>query len=193
MTECWSEGELRAYLDRELPPGELERADAHLRQCGECARTFEEVVGRAGRVSALLGDLAAAGPTMPLRTRPPHRRRWAAAVLAVAAGLAIGAALLPTRTVPRAPVAPPAEIARVGPAPVARKAQAQPVAAAVPARRPVPRKRTAARNDGFVRLDDEPFETGVVLRMALGPNEIPADVVFGSDGRAHAIRLVDFK
>jgi hypothetical protein len=48
-------------------------------------------------------------------------------------------------------------------------------------------------DDGFLRLDNEWFETGVVLRVALGPNEVPADVMFGSDGRAHAIRLVSYK
>jgi hypothetical protein len=55
------------------------------------------------------------------------------------------------------------------------------------ARRPTP-----PRND-FVALDDTPFDTGVVVRMALGPAEVPADVLFGPDGRAHAIRLVNYK
>jgi hypothetical protein len=40
-------------------------------------------------------------------------------------------------------------------------------------------------------LDDEPFEMGVVRRVALGPEEVLADVVFSPDGRARAIRLVD--
>jgi hypothetical protein len=42
----------------------------------------------------------------------------------------------------------------------------------------------------FLALDDEPIETGIVVRVALGEAEIPADVIFGTDGRAHAIRLV---
>jgi hypothetical protein len=193
MKECWSEGELRAYLDRELPPGELERAAAHLRQCAACERTFEALAARAGRLAVLLDELATAGPAMPLRAGPSHRRRWAAAVLALAAGLAIAAALLPRRSAPLAPVPPAAAVASIGPAPVAREVLAQPLAAPAPARRPAPRTRLAERNDAFVRLDDEPFEAGVVLRVALGPNEVPADVVFGSDGRAHAIRLVNFK
>jgi hypothetical protein len=43
----------------------------------------------------------------------------------------------------------------------------------------------------FLALDDEPFEVGVVRRVALGPEEVPADVVFGPDGRARAIRLLN--
>ena len=40
-------------------------------------------------------------------------------------------------------------------------------------------------------LDDEPIDTGVVMRVALGPAEVPADVVFSPDGRPRAIRLVN--
>jgi hypothetical protein len=43
----------------------------------------------------------------------------------------------------------------------------------------------------FLALDDEPFEVGVVRRVALGPEEIPADVVFSPDGHPRAIRLVN--
>ena len=45
--------------------------------------------------------------------------------------------------------------------------------------------------DDFISLDDEPMTTGVVLRVELGPRGIPADVIFGPDGRPHAIRLVN--
>jgi hypothetical protein len=46
-------------------------------------------------------------------------------------------------------------------------------------------------SDDFVSLDDEPINTGVVLRVELGPKGVPADVIFGPDGRPHAIRLVN--
>jgi hypothetical protein len=43
----------------------------------------------------------------------------------------------------------------------------------------------------FIALDNEPFETGLVVRVALGPDEVQADVVFSPDGRARAYRLVN--
>ena len=36
MTECWSEGELRAYCDRELPAKDMDRLAAHLENCVPC-------------------------------------------------------------------------------------------------------------------------------------------------------------
>jgi hypothetical protein len=43
--------------------------------------------------------------------------------------------------------------------------------------------------DYYLALDDEPIETGVVMRVALGPAEVPADVIFDQEGRARAIRF----
>jgi hypothetical protein len=42
----------------------------------------------------------------------------------------------------------------------------------------------------YVALDDEPIETGLVVRVGLSGGQIPADVIIGPDGRARAIRLV---
>ena len=42
----------------------------------------------------------------------------------------------------------------------------------------------------FVALDDEPFESGVIMRVDVKPGNVQADIVFGADGRAHAFRLV---
>jgi hypothetical protein len=42
----------------------------------------------------------------------------------------------------------------------------------------------------FIPLDNEPVDAGTVVRVVLGPYEVPADVIFGPDGRARAIRLV---
>ena len=36
MSECWDEGGLRAYFDRELPPEDLSRVAAHIGACAEC-------------------------------------------------------------------------------------------------------------------------------------------------------------
>lgn len=203
MTQCWSEGELRAYLDRELPPDDMERVAAHLEQCSECGDLWAELAGRASRVSALMGTLP--GPDrnvwIPRAPRPARAAgwRWVGAAGLLAAGLLLGIVALPkhppqvTLVLPAPPVTPAAIPDPVAPQiPAMRTAVARPVAArAVPAsrKRAVP---TIQPND-FVALDDEPIDTGVVLRVVLGPKEIPADVIFGSDGRPHAIRLVDYK
>jgi anti-sigma factor RsiW len=183
MTECWSEGELRAYLDRELPAETLRQVALHLAECTECGRVAAELERRAGFVSRLMSESEPAAPVK----RASHGRRWMAAALAIAAGLAIAAVLIPKRTEPPNPVSE------------ASRTVVEPAGALVrPARRPVRRSPPAARlaaakDDGFVRLDDEPFETGVIVRVALGPQQVPADVIFGSDGRPRAIRLVNFK
>jgi anti-sigma factor RsiW len=195
MTECWSEGELRAYLDRELPPEEMERMAAHLEECAECSRISAELGGRAGFVAELMGSLAVP-EAAPRRSRSGWR--WAVAAAALAAGIAIGALVKHQPAEPQAAVttAPVIETpaATVLEAPAAAPERSEQLASA-PVRRPPPRRaaRTLRADNAFMALDDEPFETGVVLRMALGPREVPADVVFGPDGRARAVRLVNYK
>jgi hypothetical protein len=44
-------------------------------------------------------------------------------------------------------------------------------------------------SDPFIALDDEPIESGIVMRVEL-PGSTPADIVFSPDGRARAVRLV---
>jgi hypothetical protein len=66
----------------------------------------------------------------------------------------------------------------------------------MPVERPAPhrprRARRAAQETAyFVALDDEPFESGVIMRMDVKPGNVQADIVFGPDGRAHAFRLVN--
>jgi len=91
MKECWTEGDLRGYLDRELPAADRDRVAAHLAQCGRCDLLYREVSARAERVATALGALA--GGIAPASARPAVRPvklwpRWAAAV-AMAAGLAL--------------------------------------------------------------------------------------------------------
>jgi hypothetical protein len=58
-------------------------------------------------------------------------------------------------------------------------------------RRRPPAERAAAPAEEFIPLDNEPFEAGLVVRVALGLDQIPADVIYSADGRARAYRLVN--
>jgi hypothetical protein len=185
MTQCWSEGELRAYLDSELPPGDMQRVAAHLKECAGCSGVCVEVEGRAARISMLLGALPEAEPVMQLPSLPRRSGaagRWAAG--AVAAALAVAFLSLPKRT--EKVVAQPTPAA-----PQARVAPVLPPAAVKPAiiRRVVPAK-PKPQLEYYVKLDDEPIETGIVVRVGLDGGQVPADVILGPDGRARAIRLV---
>jgi hypothetical protein len=152
MKECWSTGDLRAYVDRELAPGDTARVDAHVGECAACAERLREISERAGRVSTMLSSLAAE-PAQPRRDRKGavHPIWGKAAALAVAAGLAL-ICLSPKPSAPPKPV----EVARP-----------------------------------FIALDNEPIETGMVVRVAFGPDQVLADVIVTPDGRPRAYRLVD--
>ena len=189
MKPCWSEGELRAYLDGELPTRDMERVAAHLKDCAVCGALRAELEGRAERVSGLLEALPEPEPVAHLPRAPqraPAGWRWAA--VALAASLALALALLPKRT-NQAAVAPahapkPAAIALPAPPPVAPAII-----------RRVPRKGAAPvklkpKIESYLALDDEPIETGLVVRVGLNGGRVPADVIVGPDGRARAIRLV---
>jgi anti-sigma factor RsiW len=91
MKQCWTEGDLRAYLDRELPGPDRERVASHLAVCGECDARYREIAARAERVATALSALAHG--IAPARVRPASPKvklwpRWAAAV-GMAAGLAL--------------------------------------------------------------------------------------------------------
>jgi len=199
MTHCWSEGALRAYLDRELPPEDIQLAAAHLRECTNCDVLCRELAARAVHVSALvdlLPDLEAETLHVPLRMprRAASRWRvgWVGAAVAVAAGLGIVAYLVPQRQTGQdqiavTPVAPPPAPATMN---TAIAAGQSPVAAR-PARNRIRRASNTIPDAGdFVALDDEPFESGVIMRVAVTPGKTQADIVFGPDGRARAFRLV---
>ncbi len=206
MSECWSEGELRAYLDRELPAADMEKVARHLEVCSECGDLWSELAGRAARVSELMGalpDLSEAGRVrrMPVRRTGMRRLAWAAGALA--AGVALGVAMMPKHQEPHASVTPVAIPAVPEQDPIAVPVVPNVVTEAASAPSPVHVRRMrpamtnvvakASSDDEFLALDDEPIETGVVMRMVLGPKEVPADVLFGADGRHHAIRLVNSK
>jgi anti-sigma factor RsiW len=201
MRECWSEGELRAYIDRELPVNEMERVAAHLPNCAECSRGYAELSARAARVSGLIGMLPAPEPEAWIRPLPVPVRaiRRPAAALGIAAALLLGIGLgiwrQDGRSIQRDPGVRPLSAGSVAPAvPDPPPAAVEPavIRHVLPHRRP-PARRQLASTDYFLALDDEPIETGVVVRVALGANEVKADVIVGSDGRAHAIRLINDK
>ena len=135
MTECWSEGALRAYLDRELPSQEMQRVAAHLGECTVCDCLCTELAGRAAHVSALmelLPEWSGAAPrpaVVTLRRRP----RWIGVAVALAACLALAVFLTPKRRAPEVALvalpaqtlAPPpvaATVVEEGPAPAVRPA-----------------------------------------------------------------------
>ncbi|HXB72775.1 MAG TPA: zf-HC2 domain-containing protein [Candidatus Acidoferrales bacterium] len=216
MSQCWPEGALRAQLDHELAPEEMERVAAHLGECAACARLSSELAARAQHVGEWLSALPEALPAPPLEwvtpaTRranwsrtPMAGRRWIGLAAALAAGLVLAALLLPRHRPPQKDAdAGPANVAVSAPggkpdqANLAETAGKLPVVMAMPARtavmprrvrRPVLPVRTVSNE--FLALDDEPLETGVVMRVGVEPGNVQADVVFGPDGRAHAIRLV---
>src|SRR5450759_1073798 len=188
MTQCWSEGALRAYLDRELPTEDMHRLAAHLRDCTVCDGLCTELAARAAHVSALMELLPEWGGAMPHPARAPHRRpTWVGIAVALAAGLAVAAYLMPNRH-PREALVLPAS----APPLVATVAEMAPVPAEPPAPRRARRVRPIAPEPAyFVALDDEPFESGVIMRVDVKPGNVQADIVFGPDGRAHAFRLVN--
>ncbi len=179
---------------------------AHLKECTNCDRQCRELAAKAAKVTALidlLPELEAETLHVPLRmpARASGRRRvgWVGAAVALAAGLGIAAYVIPPRQVnpvvtavalpvvqaPAPPAAPPdTAVAIAAPAGERRLAVRPARSVARPAVRPV-----ASAGD-FVALDDEPFESGVIMRVAVTPGKTQADIVFGPDGRARAFRLV---
>jgi hypothetical protein len=201
MTNCWSEGALRAYLDRELSPEEIQAATAHLRECPSCDSLCKGLAARAARVAELVDLLPEPeAETIQVPLRAPHksvvhiRAAWVGAAVALAAGLALAAYFAPRRPTPQVPI-----VLTPTPTPVAetkREVQPEvvqdvPVARVRPARNRARQASTAVPYAGeFVVLDDEPFESGVIMRVEIKPGKTQADIVFGPDGRARALRLI---
>jgi anti-sigma factor RsiW len=189
MNACWPEGGLRAYLDGELSPEDMQSVAAHLGECAACERLHAELSVRAGYVSGLMGTLSCP-ETRPVTARAARARtvgswRWTAAAVAIAAGLALATLIVPKREAPRTPVARvPVPLPVAPPTVVAPPLEEPgPVEAAIRPRRRV------ERAEPFLALDDEPIESGIVMRVTV-PGSTPADIVFSPDGRARAIRLV---
>ncbi|MEO8597091.1 MAG: zf-HC2 domain-containing protein [Candidatus Solibacter sp.] len=197
MTQCWPEGELRAYLDRELSTGDMQQLAAHLGECAACDALCTELSERAARVSALMellpehGPLAAR-PAMAAVRKPAQQHRWVPYAVALAACLALAVYLKPKPAPQVAAVSPaPVTVHDEPPAPPAAVAALGSEMSVVPASRTVRSvRKPSPAEEVFVALDDEPFESGVIMRVDVKPGNLQADVVFGPDGRARAFRLV---
>lgn len=200
MSGCWSEGELRAALDHEMPARDLERVMAHISECADCGAIYQELERRALQVGALLGSLPETAPVkLPMRMRHRGRQplRWAAGAAGIVASLSLALVLAPRRTSPPQPSAP---LPFVEPAakPVASLPRIEHRVASrrVPTHKAplVPPAAPPARVEDFVALDDQPIDAGMVVRVeldnAVNGARIPADVIIGIDGRARAIRFV---
>jgi hypothetical protein len=195
MNACWSEGELRAWLDGELPARDMDRIAAHLKACTACESVRQLAARRAARVVALLDALPEQTepvklPALPLRSVPVRRL--------VAGGGGIAALLILTLLLPRrehAPLPLPKPPQAASHAALPRSVPAPQPAARAP-RRTLPRKPASPqpRIVEYIALDSDPIETGVIVRVnldaGLSGNPLPADVIVGPDGSPRAIRLI---
>jgi hypothetical protein len=195
MKECWDEGGLRAYLDRELPPDDMTRIAVHLGGCAECHARYNDLAGRVARVAALMVSLevrAVAPPVPAAKWILPRPKPVATAVLALAATAALAFVLLPRHTEAPKPVAAPhAAPVRQGIEQAEMPSGAGPRSALLsPPRAKIPKRAKPPQVQYYLALDDEPIETGVVMRVALDGTGIQADVIFDAEGRPRAIRTV---
>jgi hypothetical protein len=182
----------------------MERVAAHLGECPVCEARRAELAGRAARVSALMGAFPEPErvASLPLITRRPRTgRRWAAAAALLAAAVVIAFVLAPKRVAPVAEhpmqVLPPVSSGGAVPS-LPASGMGHPALLGQIAQSRTENKKVKSNflgklpkpADYYLALDNEPIETGVVVRVALGPTEIPADVIFDQAGRARAIRLI---
>lgn len=198
---CCSEGDLRTWLDGELDVAAAEQVAAHLAQCPACEAMRQELAARAMRVADLMADLALPA-SVPMPRRQPERSRstwrWVVPVAALAAAVILAVMVFPNRrAVPKNSAVQVAASAHPNPAP----SLTQPPAVSVShpmlksrGRRVVAHASTQSSKpvvqEGFQALDDEPFETGVIMRVGSPSGDIQADVIVGPDGRARAYRIV---
>ena len=193
MSQCWREGDWRAYIDGELPAEAMIEGRAHLLECTDCAGLHAEVAVRASRIGDLMMELDRTPAVARRAARSGANWKWAAAAVALAAALAAAFVLSPRRVEapsvakvvpavkPAAPVEPVAPIEVAAPTP--ERQDVRPVHAARVPRRRVPQPQY------FLAFDDDPIDTGTVMRVTL-QSGIEADVIVDSGGRPRAIRTV---
>jgi len=166
-------------------------------------------VGAALIEGAPLGVILPMPPRIPITPRTPWRS--VAAIGAIAATLAIfsltvlprptskplqdAGTVHPNPTVPlTTPVVPVQTVSHTHPRHRPVRGPEQPAAVltsvAAPAAVPSAAQPADTNQSYFLALDDEPIETGIVMRVASPSGDFQADVIVGPDGRAHAIRIV---
>ncbi len=166
MSMCLTDGQLREYLDGEFPA-----AGAHLLECGECRGRCETVRECGVFVMDSIRSLGHVdAPVIVMRRRFDWRFATAGVL---AAGLAAWFVLLPKSQ-------PKIEHVVVSKPPVVN-----PPAVVAPVKTVVKRAKKK-----IAMPDEDSFETAVVMRVALGPDEVLADVLVTPDGRIHALCLV---
>lgn len=191
MSRCWQEGDLRAFIDGELPAAECEILEEHLAGCPACAALQSELAARAGRIGAMMTDLKG----MPAVSEPAKRSaagpKWAAAAAAMAA--AVGLLFILSHQRPTAQRAPTIAETAVPDKPAPPAAAVRTVAASTaPVQAPVRGRavRRARTMQYYIALDEDPIETGMVMRVALeGGGQ--ADVIVDAAGRPRAIRPLE--
>ncbi|HUK16648.1 MAG TPA: zf-HC2 domain-containing protein [Bryobacteraceae bacterium] len=182
MSRCWLDGELRAYVDRELPAREMEAIEWHLRECDVCAALLRELGSRAARVGVLLEAMEYVPAAAPVVVR--RAARWGPVlVAALAAACFVLVLWLPKRQ--RIVTPPKAQVAASAPT---TTGNAGSLAAGEPRRRQDRQRYRKAQPQYYVALDDEPIESGVVVRVALPDSGLLADVIYDEQGRPRAVR-----
>ena len=192
MKQCLREGELRAWLDGELAASQVAAAERHMAECARCAAAYKQVADRAALVSGWMESLSADIPAPAAAPRPAVRRTaaWIAAA-AVAAALVLAVALsgwhgrVPVQAPVKATLTLPPVPAAVQEAP-AEGAAVTPVG---PVRRAAAKRARPTPVQYYMALDEEPIDTGLVMRVALASG-MQADVIVDGDGRARAIRPI---
>lgn len=186
MSRCWLEGELRAHFDCELPARDMGAIERHLKECAACAALAGELSRRAARVGALIQALeeipeARAGAAEPAAQQ--WRSRAVVAGLLAAACLSAAVWIAPWRQPPRAPVKPRITKAIVAAQdnPILPQLKLEPAPRAAVKERPAPPQY-------YIALDDEPLDSGVVVRVALPDTGLLADVIYDEQGRPRAVR-----
>ncbi|HEV2447769.1 MAG TPA: zf-HC2 domain-containing protein [Candidatus Sulfopaludibacter sp.] len=189
MSGCWQEGDWRAYLDEELPAERMAWGREHLAQCAACARLHRELAERASRVSALMMDLEHVPALTPSAAPSRFAWRWGVAGLAAAAALAAAYVLAPKPAAPvRVPVAVEKPVALPPVSVPAAPVEVERASLGAP-RQTRPSRRRPPRLQYYMALDEEPIDTGVVMRVSLASG-VEADVIVDSEGRPRAIRAV---
>lgn len=181
MNRCWLEGELRAYLDRELPAQDLQAVEMHLAECSACAMLATELGERAARVGAMLAALEHAPAVCPKRPAPSRLPAMAAAALLAAAACAAFFFIVTPQRQPAIAVQS-GSVQRTGSPPPQRVLPTR----AEPAKPPHKAKRPQVQY--YLALDDEPIESGVVVRVSLPDSGLLADVIYDEQGRPRAVR-----